>query len=138
MDSKQFKIMVALVFRGDERPVISQSVFFTEKLNAKLTIIHVNQPALSQPKGKIAKHIDEDEIREKVTAYGFEKILNKIDIIIENGESVSEIINQYAQNMDLIILGHRKMNTFKSHIMDSIDEGISNLVTAPVLIVQKN
>ena len=54
------------------------------------------------------------------------------------GESVSEIINKYAQNMDLIILGHRKMNTFKSHIMDSIDEGISNLVTAPVLIVQKN
>ena len=30
------------------------------------------------------------------------------------------------------------MNTFKSNIMDSIDEGISNLVTAPVLIVQKN
>ena len=65
-------------------------------------------------------------------------IFNKINIIIESGESVSEIINQHARDMDLIILGHRKMNTFKSNIMDSIDEGISNLVTAPVLIVQKN
>ena len=79
MNFKPFNIMVALVFRGDERPVISQSVFFTEKLNAQLTIIHVNQPALSQPKGKIAKHIDEDAIREKITAYSFEKILNKFN-----------------------------------------------------------
>ena len=31
-----------------------------------------------------------------------------------------------------------KMNTFKSRIMDSIDEGISNLVACPVLVVQKN
>ena len=134
MDSKPFKIMVALVLRGDEKPVISQSVFFAEKLNADLTVIHVNQPVLSQPKGMAIERINE----ERITSYGFQKILNKINIIIESGESVSEIINQHARDMDLIILGHRKMNTFKSNIMDSIDEGISNLVTAPVLIVQKN
>ena len=138
MDSKPFKIMVALVLRGDEKPVISQSVFFAEQLNADLTVIHVNQPALSQPKGMVVERINEETIRERITAYGFQKILNNINIIIESGESVSEIINQYARDMDLIILGHRKMNTFKSNIMDSIDEGISNLVTAPVLIVQKN
>ena len=138
MNSKPFKIMVALVLRGDEKPVISQAVFFAEKLNADLTVIHVNQPALSQPKGMVVERINEETIRERITAYGFQKILNKINIIIESGESVSEIINQYARDMDLIILGHRKMNTFKSHIMDSVDEGISNLVTAPVLIVQKN
>ena len=138
MDSKPFKIMVALVLRGDEKPVISQSVFFAEQLNADLTVIHVNQPVLSQPKGMALERINEETIRERITAYGFQKILKKINIIIENGDSVSEIINQHARDMDLIILGHRKMNTFKSNIMDSIDEGISNLVTAPVLIVQKN
>ena len=122
MNFKPFNIMVALVFRGDERPVISQSVFFTEKLNAQLTIIHVNQPALSQPKGKIAKHIDEDAIREKITAYGFEKILNKIDIIIENGESVSEIIKKYAQNMDLIraTQQHMQLLLIRQHILKLI------------------
>ena len=138
MDSKPFKIMVALVLRGDEKPVISQSVFFAEKLNADLTVIHVNQPVLSQPRGMARERINEETIRERISAYGFQKILKKINIIIENGDSVSEIINQHAHDMDLIILGHRKMNTFKSNIMDSIDEGISNLVTAPVLIVQKN
>ena len=36
--------MVALVLRGDEKPVISQSVFFAEKLNADYTRIHILVP----------------------------------------------------------------------------------------------
>ena len=78
--------------------------FFAEKLNADLTVIHVNQPVLSQPKGMAIERINEETIRERITAYGFQKILNKINIIIESGESVSETINQHARDMDLICL----------------------------------
>ena len=138
MNSNQFKIMVALVARGDEDPVIKQAAFYVEKLQARLTAIHVNQPALSQPKGAVEQRVTEEMIRGKFITPGFENILNNTDIIIEYGENVSKIISTHSGDMDLIILGHRKMNTFKSRIMDSIDEGISNLVACPVLVVQKN
>ena len=138
MNFNQFKIMVALVARGDEDPVIKQAAFYVEKLQARLTAIHVNQPALSQPKGAVEQRVTEEMIRDRFITSGFENILNNTDIIIEYGENVSKIISTHSGDMDLIILGHRKMNTFKSRIMDSIDEGISNLVACPVLVVQKN
>ena len=138
MNSNQFKIMIALVARGDEDPVIKQAAFYVEKLQARLTAIHVNQPALSQPKGAVEERVTEKMIRDRFITSGFENILNNTDIIIEYGENVSKIISTHSGDMDLIILGHRKMNTFKSRIMDSIDEGISNLVACPVLVVQKN
>ena len=70
--------------------------------------------------------------------YGYEKVISEIKFVIEYGENISDIIKNYSDEINLIILGHRKMSTFKSHIMDSVDEGISNLISCPVLIVQKS
>ena len=114
--------MVALVSKGDERSVIQQAVLHTEKFNAQLIAIHVNQPALSQAKGAIDRKVTEADIKSR---------------FIEYGESITKTINKYTDDIDLVILGHRKQTTFKSRIMDSIDEGILNLVSCPVLIVQK-
>ncbi len=138
MNSNQFRILVALVARGDEKPVIKQAALFAEKFNATLIAIHVNQPALSQPKGEVQERVTEDILRKIFIKNGFEYMLDDVDFIIEHGESISKIINKYTDNLDLVILGHRKQTTFKSQIMDSIDEGISNLVSCPVLVVQKN
>ena len=138
MTSAPYRIMVALVARGDERSVIKQAVLYTEKFNAQLMAIHVNQPALSQPKGAIDSKVTEMDIQGRFIEYGYEHIVEDVEIIIEYGESISKTINKYADDIDLVILGHRKQTTFKSRIMDSIDEGISNLVSCPVLVVQKN
>ena len=138
MTSAPYRIMVALVARGDERSIIKQAVLYTEKFNAQLIAIHVNQPALSQPKGAIDSKVNEMDIQGRFIEYGYDHIVEDVEIIIEYGESISKTINKYADNIDLIILGHRKQTTFKSRIMDSIDEGISNLVSCPVLVVQKN
>ena len=138
MISAPYRIMVALVARGDERSVIKQAVLYTEKFNAQLIAIHINQPALSQPKGAIDSKVTEMDIQGRFIDYGYEHIVEDVEIIIEYGESISKIINKYADDIDLVILGHRKQTTFKSRIMDSIDEGISNLVSCPVLVVQKN
>jgi len=138
MTSAPYRIMVALVARGEERSIIKQAVLYTEKFNAQLIAIHVNQPALSQPKGAIDSKVNEMDIQGRFIEYGYEHIVEDIEIIIEYGESISKTINKYADDIDLVILGHRKQTTFKSRIMDSIDEGISNLVSCPVLVVQKN
>ena len=138
MTSAPYRIMVALVARGDERSVIKQAVLYTEKFNAQLIAIHVNQPALSQPKGAIDSKVNEMDIQGRFIEYGYDHIVEDVEIIIEYGESISKTIYKYADDIDLVILGHRKQTTFKSRIMDSIDEGISNLVSCPVLVVQKN
>jgi len=130
--------MVALVARGDERAVIKQAVLYREKFNAHLIAMHINQPALSQPKGAIDSKVTKMDIQGRFIEYGYEHIVEDVEIIIEYGESISKIINKYADDIDLVILGHRKQTTFTSQIMDSIDEGISNLVSCPVLVVQKN
>ena len=130
--------MVALVARGDERAVIKQAVLYREKFNAQLIAMHNNQPALSQPKGAIDSKVTEMDIQGRFIEYGYEHIVEDVEIIIEYGESISKIINKYADDIDLVIIGHRKQTTFKSQIMDSVDEGISNLVSCPVLVVQKN
>ncbi len=138
MTSDPYRIMVALIARGDERSVIKQAVLYTEKFNAQLIAVHVNQPALSQPKGAIDSKVTEMDIQGRFIEYGYEHIVEDVEIIIEYGESITKTINKYADDIDLVILGHRKQTTFKSRIMDSIDEGISNLVSCPVLVVQKN
>ena len=138
MTSVPYRIMVALAARGDERPVIKQAALYAKKFNAHLIAIHINQPALSQPKGAVDQKLTKADIQDRFIKYGFEDILDDIEIIIEYGESISKIINKYAQEIDLIILGHRKQTNFRSRIMDSIDEGISNIASCPVLVVQKN
>ena len=47
--------------------------------------------------------------------------MEDIEIVIEYGESITKTINKYTDDIDLVILGHRKQTTFKYHIMDSID-----------------
>ncbi len=138
MISAQYRIMVALVAQGDERSVIQQAVLHTEKFNAQLIAIHVNQPALSQAKGAIDQKVTEADIKSRFIEYGYEYIVEDIEIVIEYGESITKTINKYTDDIDLVILGHRKQTTFKSHIMDSIDEGISNIVSCPVLVVKRN
>ena len=89
--------MVALVARGDERSVIKQAVLYTEKFNAQLIAIHVNQPALSQPKGAIDSKVNEMDIQGRFIEYGYEPIVEDVEIIIEYGESISKIINKLYQ-----------------------------------------
>ena len=138
MISDRYRILVALAARGDEKSVIDQAIFFKEKMSARLTVIHINQPALSQPKGEVLQNVTKKKLENIFIKYGYEKVISEIKFVIEYGENISDIIKNYSDEINLIILGHRKMSTFKSHIMDSVDEGISNLISCPVLIVKKS
>jgi nucleotide-binding universal stress UspA family protein len=51
--------------------------------------------------------------------------------------SISKTIQKHSQDCDSFIVGHRKMSQFKENFMDSVDEGITNLISCPVLVVQK-
>lgn len=134
------KIMVALIGDGSEQPVIEQAVNIANDLKANLVVIHVNEPhagemsmMMDSPK-KVTAEMIQDQIKE----YGYESILGKLEFIIAEGESIAKMIEHHCKDFDLLIVGHRKMSEFKANFMDSVDEGITNIVACPVLVVQKD
>ena len=137
MISEPKKIMVALVAHGDEKPVIEQAVLLANKFEAQLIAIHVHQPVLSQPKGDSELNVTEEIIRNRFTEYGFEQIINDLEIIITKGENIPEKIQQHSNDIDMLVVGHKKMGRFMARITDSIDEDITNLITCPVLVVRE-
>ena len=128
---------MALVAHGDEKPVIEQAVLMANKFEAQLIAIHVHQPILSQPKGDSELNVTEEIIRNRFTEYGFEQIINDLEIIITKGENIPEKIQQHSNNIDMLVVGHKKMGGFMARITDSIDEDITNLITCPVLVVRE-
>ena len=130
--------MVALLARGDEKPVVDQAVLMAEKFNAELIVIHVRKPVLSQPKGSASIRVTDEIIRDIFSDYGYGNVLDDLKIIIVKGDSISETINEHISDIKMLVVGHRKMSDFKSSIMDSTDEGITNTEPCPVLVVQKD
>jgi len=137
MISEPKRIMVALVAHGDEKPVIEQAVLMANKFEAQLIAIHVHQPVLSQPKGDSELNVTEEIIRNRFTEYGFEQIINDLEIIITKGENIPEKIQQHSNDIDMLVVGHKKMGRFMARVTDSIDEDITNLITCPVLVVRE-
>ena len=132
--------MVALIGDGSEQPVIEQAVNIANDLKANLVVIHVNDlhagemsMMMDSPK-KVTAEMIQDQIKE----YGYESILGKLEFIIAEGESIAKTIEHHCNDFDLLIVGHRKMSEFKANFMDSVDEGITNIVACPVLVVQKD
>ena len=138
MNSDSYRIMVALLARGDEKPVVDQAVLMAEKFNAELIVIHVRKPVLSQPKGSASIRVTDEIIRDIFSDYGYGNVLDDLKIIIVKGDNISETINEHISDIKMLVVGHRKMSDFKSSIMDSTDEGITNIVACPVLVVQKD
>ena len=79
----------------------------------------------------------EEDIYKLFCECGYESIVNQVQIKLLASETITSAIADVSEEADLLIIGHRHMSTFKSNFMDSIDEGIVNLVKCPVLVVQK-
>ena len=141
MSKNYNKIMVALVGDGTETEVVQHAYQLSTNLNCSLVAIHVNDThagEMSMMMDSPGPKITEDMIKDMFVKHSYEQWLEKLEIRIPKGEIVSKTIAEHAQDVDMLVLGHRKMNTFKASFMDSVDEGIANLVSCPVVVIQKN
>jgi len=132
--------MIALSGRGDERDVIAEAVKITKASGAQLIAAHVNDPhagELSMMMESPGPRLEENDIRDRFRSNGFGEAADTVDVTIINSENISQALADETIEVDLLVLGHRKMSTFKSNLMDSIDEGIVNHAHCPVLVVQK-
>jgi len=132
--------MIALSGRGDEEDVIGEAVKIAQASDAQLTAVHVNDPhagEMSMMMESPGPRLEEKDIRDRFRKNGFGEQADTIDVIIINSENISQALAEETTEADLLVLGHRKMSTFKSNLMDSIDEGIVNHAHCPVLVVPK-
>ncbi len=133
-------IVLALCGRGDEGDVIRKAMELKNKLDANLTVVHVNDLHA----GEMSMMMDsphkftEEEIRERFIVNGFEKEAKYIAIKIIKDENISKAIAAVTENVDLLILGHRKQSLFKKNFFDSVDEGIVNHASCPVMVIPKD
>jgi nucleotide-binding universal stress UspA family protein len=138
-DIKLKKIMVALAMNGDEERVIGKAVEISEGFGSSLIVVHVNDIHA----GKMSMMMDSppkftaEDIRQRFIDHGFEETAKMIEIQIIESESPAKAIGEAAKNIDLLVLGHRPQSTFKMNFFDSVDEGIINHVSCPVLVVPK-
>jgi nucleotide-binding universal stress UspA family protein len=133
-------VMVALVARGDEADVIGEAVKIAKASNAKLIAVHVNDPhagEMSMMMDSPGPRLDEEDIRQRFRASGFADVADAVEVRIIKGENISKLLAEQTEDVDLLVLGHRRMSTFKSNLMDSVDEGIVNHAKCPVLVVPK-
>lgn len=134
-------IVVALVGGKDEIPLIDEAVKYAISFSSKLTVVHVNPPhagEISMMMESTGKKLNEEDIRNLFIECGHGEIAAVMEVKIVSGEPIHSEIARLAEGADLLILGHRRMNTFKEMFFDSIDEGIVNRVNCPVLVVPKN
>ncbi len=140
--NKYYKnVMLALVVEEAEESLIREAAAIVETPGSKLTVIHVNDPhagEMSMMMDMPGREILEENVRELFRSSGFNDLAEKIKILILESENTATAISDAAKSADLLILGHRKMSTFKSHFMDSVDEGIVNNVDCPILVIPKN
>ncbi len=135
------RIMVALSGNGNEIKLIDESIRIKNSFNAKMIVVHVNDThagEMSMMMDTPGHRFTEEDIRNLFRSAGHEEIANRLIIRILTGEVIHKEITKAAKEVDLLILGHRRMNAFKEKFFDSVDEGIVNHVNCPVLVVPKD
>jgi nucleotide-binding universal stress UspA family protein len=132
-------IYVGIVMDGDEKRVIEHAIAVSEKFNAKLTAIHVNDEYAGEMSMMMdsPEKYEENDIRDAFRTYGFEVIAETMNVKIIKAENIPKAIVEESSEADLLVLGHKRMSSFKASFMDSTDEGVVNLIECPVLVVQK-
>lgn len=132
-------IYVGIVMDGDEKRVIEHAIAVSEKFNAKLTAIHVNDEYAGEMSMMMdsPEKYEENDIRDAFRTYGFEVIAETMNVKIIMAENIPKAIVEESSEADLLVLGHKRMSSFKASFMDSTDEGVVNLIECPVLVVQK-
>ncbi len=131
------KILLALDGTDDETSVIKEAVRVTKALEAKLSIVHVNDPAAGKPHLMMdtLPLTTEDEIRALIKKAGFKTISEEVKVtIIESAQYAKEIAG-VAEKADLLVIGHRSKNKIQAVVTDSTDERVADLVTCPMLVV---
>ncbi len=132
-------ILVALACMDDEENVIHETVRMAKALNAELTVLHVNDPKAGQVSMMMEteRMVTEEALRDQFRKLGYDTTASMLMFNIVTGSSLPRAIAGATQNVDLLVIGHRRKNRFLAAFADSADKHLADLVNCPVLIVPR-
>jgi len=140
--SRQFDFRVILYatdFLSAATHALPYAVSLAQAYNASLLFLHVNDwdsketPALARPKTS-------EYVRQHLSRYGHNKIVEDVEIIVDFGPSVDRIVEQAgARNADLIVMGLHHRAEFQArlsaHLPGSTAYDVASQASCPVLTV---
>ncbi len=132
-------ILVALAGMDDEENVIHETVRLAKALGAEVTVLHVNDPKA----GKVSmmmeteRMVTEEALRDQFRKLGYDATASMLKFNIVTGTSLPRAIARATQDVDLLVIGHRRKNRFLAAFADSADKHLTDLVNCPVLIVPR-
>lgn len=131
------KIFLSLAGKDGEDKAIEEAMRIVSALNARLTVVHINDPAA----GKTHMMMDTlpkvtvDEMIEMFVKVGYSDQLHEIEFRLVEDESYAKAIATATREADLLILGHHPKNAIMAHLTDGTDERVADLMQCPVLLV---
>ncbi len=132
-------ILVALAGMDDEENVIHETVRLAKALGAEVTVLHVNDPKAGQVSMMMEteRMVTEEALRDQFRKLGYDTTASMLKFNIVTGPSLPRAIAGATQNVDLLVIGHRRKNRFLAAFADSADKHLADLVGCPVLIVPR-
>jgi nucleotide-binding universal stress UspA family protein len=133
------QILIALAGKDDEDDLIREAVKLSDAVGARLTVLHVNEPAA----GKMTMMIDptplvrEHDVRSRFERLGFSASADGVDVRIVQAASVAKEIARATKDADLLVIGHRQKNRFLAAVVEEIDRHIADMVACPILVVPR-
>ncbi|WP_456427831.1 universal stress protein [Rhodocaloribacter sp.] len=132
-------VLLALEGAVEEAPVIRQAVEMARRLDAGLTVLHVNSPRAGRISLRMEPEplVTESDIRNLFRILGFEKEADAIDVRVETSPTVSREIVEASRDATLLIVGRSQRNRIAAALTESIDKHLPDRVACPLMYVPK-
>lgn len=131
------KIFLSLAGKDDETMVIRETMRIVSTMNAKLTVVHINDPAAGYAHMMMdtLPELKVDDMIDLFVKAGFGGLVNTIEFRLVTDESYARAIAAATREADLLIMGHHPKNLLKALLTDGTDERVADLIRCPVLLV---
>jgi nucleotide-binding universal stress UspA family protein len=141
-------ILVPTDFSVTARNAFHYARVLADAINAKITVLHVNEYFLAASEIAVAPSSESEEARIKEAMDRFisdegegDAIMVKADVKtrILRGETVTRIVEQsQSEDVDLIVMGTTGLQDFLSKIIGSISLDVANKAHCPVVLVPRD
>jgi nucleotide-binding universal stress UspA family protein len=139
-------ILVPTDFSVTSRNAFHYARVLADAINAKVTVLHVNEYFLAASEIAVAPSSESEETRLKEAMDNFisdegDDVMVKADVKtkILRGESVTRIVElSQSEEVDLIVMGTTGLQDFLTKIIGSVSLDVANKAHCPVILIPRD